>query len=727
MSSNHLSLHPPQTAMENQLHFVLFPHLAQGHMIPMIDIGRMLARRGVIITVVTTPHNAARFEKTLARAIDSGLQIRLIQLQLPWAAAGLPEGCENLDLMPSLDSAVNLFTAAAMLQEPVEKLFQELKPQPNCIISDVCAPYTAHIASKFNIPRIAFNGTGCFCLLCLHNSQVSNVLERITSESEYFVISGLPDKVEFTKPQIDAMPPQLKAFGEKMHEANLATYGVIVNSFEELEPAYVQEYSKVKDGKVWCIGPVSLYNKDCLDKAQRGKMASIDQCQILKWLDSQDLSSVLYACLGSLCNMIPTQLIELGLGLEASGRPFIWVIRKGDNSEELQKWAMENGFEERTKGRGLVIWGWAPQGEEEKVGVMVKREGVKTAVEKLMDGEEMEAQERRERARELGKLASTAVEEGGSSYLNIELLLQDIMNQGINSELEYFVIPGLPDKVEITKQQIDVMPPQLKEFGEKMHEADLATYRLIVNSFEELEPTFVKEYSKLKDGKVWCIGPVSVYNKDYLDKAERDASSVFYACLGSFCNIIPAQLIELGLGLEASEKPFIWVIRKGDNSKELKKKKWAVETDFEDRTKGIGFVIWGWAPQVLILSHPAIGGFLTHSGYNSSLEGICAGLPLLTWPLFGYQFLNEKLVVQIVKTGVRIGVENPIPWGEEEKVGVLVKREHVKTAVEKLMDEEEKEAQERRERARELGKLANIAVKEGGLLSSTLNFYFKIL
>ncbi|KAL5807424.1 hypothetical protein ACOSQ4_030157 [Xanthoceras sorbifolium] len=469
--------------MENQLHFVLFPHLAQGHMIPMIDIGRMLARRGVIITVVTTPHNAARFEKTLARAIDSGLQIRLIQLQLPWAAAGLPEGCENLDLMPSLDSAVNLFTAAAMLQEPVEKLLQELKPQPNCIISDVCAPYTAHIASKFNIPRIAFNGTGCFCLLCLHNSQVSNVLERITSESEYFVISGLPDKVEFTKPQIDAMPPQLKAFGEKMHEANLATYGVIVNSFEELEPAYVQEYSKVKDGKVWCIGPVSLYNKDCLDKAQRGKVASIDQFQILKWLDSQDFSSVLYACLGSLCNMIPAQLIELGLGLEASGRPFIWVIREGDNSEELQKWAMENGFEERTKGRGLVIWGWAPQ--------------------------------------------------------------------------------------------------------------------------------------------------------------------------------------------------------------------------------------------VLILSHPAIGGFLTHCGWNSSLEGICAGLPLLTWPLFGDQFCNEKFLVQILKIGVKVGVENPTPWGEEEKVGVMVKREGVKTAVEKLMDGEEMEAQERRERARELGKLASTAVEEGG--SSYLN------
>ncbi|KAH7553494.1 hypothetical protein JRO89_XS12G0018600 [Xanthoceras sorbifolium] len=422
--------------MANQLHFVLFPFMAQGHMIPMIDIARLLAQRGVIITIVTTPYNAARFEKPLARAIDSGLQIRLIQLQFPWAEAGLPEGCENFDLLPSLGLAFNFFTACEMLQEPVEKLFDELKQQPNCIISDFCLPYTAHIASKFNIPRIAFHGV----------------------ESEYFVIPGLPDKVEVTKQQIDLI-------------------------FEELELAYVKEYSKQKHGKVWCIGPVSLYSKDYMDKAQRGKTASIDEYQILKWLDSQNLSSVLYVCLESICNLIPAQLTELGLGLEASKRPFIWVINEGDNSKELQKWAIENGFEERTKGKG--------------------------------------------------------------------------------------------------------------------------------------------------------------------------------------------------------------------------------------------FVIWGWAPQILILSHPAIGGFLTHCGWNSSLEGISAGLPLLTWPLFGDQFYTEKLVVQILKTGVRVGVENPTPWGEEEKVGVLVKREEVKTAVEKLMDEEEKEAQKRRGRARELGKLANTAIEEGG--SSYLN------
>ncbi|KAK3226651.1 hypothetical protein Dsin_006513 [Dipteronia sinensis] len=932
--------------MANQLHFVLFPFMAQGHMIPMIDIARLLAQRGVIITIVTTPHNAARFEKTLGRAIEFGLQIRLIQLQFPWEEAGLSEGCENFDLMPSLNLATNFLTAAGTLQQPVEKLFEELKPQPNCVISDTCLPYTAHIASKFNIPRISFQGICCFCLLCMHNTHVSKVLECITSDSEYFFIPSLPDRIEFTKPQIDAVPPQLKPLGEKFMEAELATYGVIVNSFEELEPAYVEEYSKVRDGKVWCIGPVSRYNRDYLDKAQRGNKASMDEKQILKWLDSQDSSSVLYACMGSLCNLIPAQLIELGLGLEASDRPFIWVIREGVNSKELQKWAMKNGFEERNKGRGLVIWGWAPQvlilshpaiggflthcgwnsclegisaglplitwplfadqfcneklivqilkigvrvgveypttwGEEEKIGVLVKREDVKSAVEKLMD-KEKEAEERRERARELGKLAKAAVEEGGSSHLNIALLLEDIRNQGhmipmidiarllaqrgviitivttphnaarfekilaraiesglqirliqlqfpwaevglsqgcenfdlmpsldlalnfftatgmlqepveklfkelkpqpncvisdtclpytahiaskfniprisfqgiccfcllcmhnthvskvlecITSDSEYFVIPSLPDRIEFTKPQIDSLSPQLKPLGEKFKEAELATYGVIVNSFEELEPAYVEEYSKVRDGKVWCIGPVSLYNRDYLDKAQRgnkasmdekqilkwldsqDSSSVLYACMGSLCNLIPAQLIELGLGLEASDRPFIWVIREGVNSKELQK--WAMENGFEERNKGRGLVIWGWAPQVLILSHPAIGGFLTHCGWNSCLEGISAGLPLITWPLFADQFCNEKLIVQILKIGVRVGVEYPTTWGEEEKIGVLVKREDVKSAVEKLMDKE-KEAEERRERARELGKLAKAAVEEGG--SSHLN------
>ncbi|KAJ4723647.1 Glycosyltransferase [Melia azedarach] len=469
-------------AETNRLHFALFPFMEQGHMIPMIDIAKLLAQRGVVITIFTTPLNAARFKPTLARAVESGLQIQTLQLQFPCLEAGLPEGCENVDMVPSLDLGSNFFTAVEMLQEQVERVFVQLKPKLNCIISDVHVPYTMHIAGKFNIPWIAFRAVGCFSFMCFNNLYSSNILESITSDSEYIAVPGLPDNVEFTKPQVTCVDQQTKVVKEHIDAVHGSAYGVIVNSFEELEPDYVTEYEKIKDVKVWCVGPVSLHNKEYSDKAERGNRASVDEQKCVSWLDTRNPGSVIYACLGSLCNLIPSQMIELGLGLEASNRPFIWVIRDGETSKELRKWSVEDGFEERVKGRGLVIWGWAPQ--------------------------------------------------------------------------------------------------------------------------------------------------------------------------------------------------------------------------------------------VLILSHPSIGGFLTHCGWNSTIEGISAGLPLLTWPLFGDQFINEKFAVQILKIGVRIGVEKPMDWGEEQSVGVFVNRDDVKNAVGRLMDEG-KEGEERRERARELGKLAKLAVQEEG--SSQLN------
>ncbi|EXB75925.1 UDP-glycosyltransferase 73C1 [Morus notabilis] len=459
----------------HQLHFLLIPLMAQGHMIPMVDTARLLAQRGVMISIVTTPQNASRFKPVLARAAP---QIQFVELQLPCEEAGLPKGCENFDQLPSLGLGANIFKAASLLQTPLEKLFDQLTPRPSCIISDVCLPWTAHTASKFHIPRFIFLPVSCFNQLCFQSLQyLTNVLEGINSESDYFVLPGLPDQIEFTKSQLPVdVDPKLKEFMEQILEVDMASYGVVINTFEELEPAYAEKYRKARNGKIWCIGPVSLCNKGNLDKVERGKKAAIEETQCLKWLDSHEPKSVLYACLGSICNLVPAQLVELGLGLEASNKPFIWVIREGNISEELEKWIREYGFEERTKKRGLLIRGWAPQ--------------------------------------------------------------------------------------------------------------------------------------------------------------------------------------------------------------------------------------------MLILSHQAVGGFLTHCGGNSSLEAVCAGLPVVTWPMFGDQFVNEKLLVHVLGVGVRVGVEKMVNWGEEEKTGVLVKFENVKEAIEKLMDGEEKE--ERSKLSKKLAEMAKKAVEEGG-------------
>lgn len=124
-------------------------------------------------------------------------------------------------------------------------------------------------------------------------------------------------------------------------------------------------------------------------------------------------------------------------------------------------------------------------------------------------------------------------------------------------------------------------------------------------------------------------------------------------------------------------------------------------------------MIHGWAPQVMILSHPSVGGFLTHCGWNSTLEGITAGLPMITWPVFADQFCNEKFIVHVIKTGVRVGVELPVLLGEEEKVGVLVKHDKIKTIIDEVMDGGE-EGEERRKRARKLGEMAKRATEEEG-------------
>ncbi|GLT87481.1 hypothetical protein SLE2022_055630 [Rubroshorea leprosula] len=486
-------------------HFVLIPFMTPGHIIPMIDIARLLAQRNVTVTIATTPKNVTRFDSIINRDTNSGLPIKFLQIEFPSFESGLPKGCESVDSLPSIDMLGNLFTAITMIQQPFEKSLQEMKPSPSCIVSDRAIPWIADTASKFRIPRILFDGMNCFTLLCNHTIHKSEIYKHV-SEFEPFVVPGLPDQVEFTKAQLPgAFNPGINnpfaPFRKHSRTAEKGAYGVLVNTFEELEPKYVKGYREATGHKVWCIGPVSLCNRESSDKAERGnRAAAIDENQCLKWLDSQTPSSVVYVCFGSINRLIPGQLIELGLALEASStKAFIWVIRGACKSEEIEKWLIEYRFEERVKGRGLIIRGWAPQvlilshpaiggflthcgwnsilegicagvpmatwpmfaeqfyneklivqvldigvrvgipvvthlGEEEKSGVLVKKEDIKKAIEKLMDDGE-EGKQRRERARKFAAIAEKAVEEGGSSYLNITLLIQDIVQQDNHSQL----------------------------------------------------------------------------------------------------------------------------------------------------------------------------------------------------------------------------------------------------------------------------------------------------
>lgn len=148
----------------NQLHALFFPFMAHGHMIPLVDMAKLFASRGLKTTIVTTPLNVPLFSKTVQRTKNLGFEINIRTIEFSTVETGLPEGCENADLIISQamgwDMLKNFFVATTILQEPLERLLEEI--HPDCLIADMFFPWTTDAAAKFGIPRLVFHGTSFF-------------------------------------------------------------------------------------------------------------------------------------------------------------------------------------------------------------------------------------------------------------------------------------------------------------------------------------------------------------------------------------------------------------------------------------------------------------------------------------------------------------------------------------------------------------------------------------
>ncbi|KAE9454475.1 hypothetical protein C3L33_13637, partial [Rhododendron williamsianum] len=109
----------------------------------------------------------------------------------------------------------------------------------------------------------------------------------------------------------------------------------------------------------------------------------------------------------------------------------------------------------------------------------------------------------------------------------------------------------------------------------------------------------------------------------------------------------------LGSGLERSGIRFVWVV-KSVSAEQTADGYGVIPNGFEDRVSGRGMMVKGWAPQISILSHQAVGGFLSHCGWNSLLEGVMAGVMILAWPMEADQFVNARLLVEDMGAAVRV-------------------------------------------------------------------------
>ncbi|XP_027162199.1 7-deoxyloganetic acid glucosyltransferase-like [Coffea eugenioides] len=196
-------------------------------------------------------------------------------------------------------------------------------------------------------------------------------------------------------------------------------------------------------------------------------------------------------------------------------------------------------------------------------------------------------------------------------------------------------------------------------------------YGLIVNTFEDLDGPILS-HMRTVCPNIYTIGPLHAHHKNKL--AEQAASlpptsnsvwsvdrscmtwldsqpskSVIYVSFGSIATLTKGQLMEFWHGLVNSGVRFLWVIRPDSVTGEDWESQVPAEVREDTRRRGC---IVGWAPQEEVLAHFAVGGFLTHNGWNSTVESIHAGVPMICWPYFLDQQVNSRFVSEVWKVGL---------------------------------------------------------------------------
>ncbi|XP_065855447.1 UDP-glycosyltransferase 83A1-like [Euphorbia lathyris] len=227
---------------------------------------------------------------------------------------------------------------------------------------------------------------------------------------------------------------------------------------------------------------------------------------------------------------------------------------------------------------------------------------------------------------------------------------------------------------------------------------------LLCNSAYDLEPAAFN----LSPHHILPIGPISSINTQTTNPSEdQDLSclkwldqqppkSVIYVAFGSSTVLDPNQFQELALGLELSNKPFLWVVRSDITTGSTSFN--AFLEEFKKRVENVGKIV-GWVPQKKVLDHPCVACFISHCGWNSIIEGVSNGVPFLCWPYFADQFMNGSYICDVWRNGLGF---------DRDENGVIVRGE-IKNKVEMLLSDGDV-----KNRALYFKEIVRNCVKEGG-------------
>ncbi|KAK2641409.1 hypothetical protein Ddye_023172 [Dipteronia dyeriana] len=259
----------------------------------------------------------------------------------------------------------------------------------------------------------------------------------------------------------------------------------------------------------------------------------------------------------------------------------------------------------------------------------------------------------------------------------VSLLLTLSTRDDDDHEFQYsdsdLIVPGFVNPVPVSV----LVPALLNKDGYiaylKVSKKLMNVKGMILNTFSELEPNSVNSFSGGQNPTVYTVGPLLHLNgqpNSDLEKADRQKilkwldyqpeTSVVFLCFGTAGNFSPAQVKEMATGLEQSECRFLWSLRVSsphDRRSTTTNNDDVLPEGFMERIRGRG-MICGWAPQVEVLAHKAIGGFVSHCGWNSVLESLWYGVPIVPWPLYSEQQFNALTLVKELGLSVEMRLDS---------------------------------------------------------------------
>lgn len=454
-------------------HVLAIPFPEQNQLIPFLEFSYRLAFHGISVTILTTRSHSPPLQHFLQRAKTEFLDIRPLYIPLPSDQKELQEDIP-------WKSVPLLVYSFRLLAEPIEQWIQQQKPRPVCIISDFYLGWTQKISAKLAIPRAVFHASSAFGA-CVDNSLWTHMPHlEVKTDDEYFIMPDLPLQIAFRRTQISRTARTFQRFdpvSEFMREnrlLNLQSWGILVNTFYDLELGHIDHLHTTTDKPVWPIGPIlpPLDFNNSKDKP--------DPC--FHWLDSQKPESVLYVCLGNHSALSEEQMMELACGLEAMDKPFMWanysttaipkrfaeqvdqtgsgfIIRRRAPHHLILSHQSVGGFLTHCEWNsalqsiavGVPMITWPISGAEFcnsmlvtellKIGVQLcegengvpNREDLQRTVAQIMP--EDCAGEERSKAKEIGELARTAMDERrGSSHQSLKAFADEIHELNLTSE-----------------------------------------------------------------------------------------------------------------------------------------------------------------------------------------------------------------------------------------------------------------------------------------------------